>query len=103
MTPERALMLAVLEDAIRCFAGARRTRGGRLRRSVRGAEAWISVDDHAWPFSFVNVCAAFDLSPGAVRAALRAAAADDRRRALARLRLRSTPRRRARRVGAVAV
>ena len=103
MTPERALMLAVLEDAIRCFAGARRTRGGRLRRSVRYAEAWLFVDDYAWPFSFVNVCAAFDLSPDAVRAALRAAAADDRRHALSRLRVRSTQRRRTRRVGALAV
>lgn len=103
MTPERALMLAVLEDAIRCFAGARRTRCGRPRRSVREAEAWLFVDNHAWPFSFVNVCAVFDLSPGAVRAALRAAAADDRSRALARLRVRDTPPRRTRRVGAVAV
>jgi hypothetical protein len=100
-SPERALMLAVLEDAIRCFGDERRTRSGRRRRRVREAEAWLFADDHAWPFSFVNVCAVFDLSPSAVRAALRSGQADARR-PLSKLRLRMPPRRRARRVGAIA-
>jgi hypothetical protein len=100
-SPERALMLAVLEDAIRCFADERRTRSGRRRRRAREAEAWLFADDHAWPFSFVNVCAVFDLSPSAVRAALRGGPADARR-PLSKLRLRMPPRRRTRRVGAIA-
>jgi len=100
-SPERALMLAVLEDAIRSFADERRTRSGRRRRPAREAEAWLFADDHAWPFSFVNVCAVLDLSPSAVRTALRAAPTDGRR-PLWKLRLRTPPRRRTRRVGAIA-
>jgi len=101
VSPERALMLAVLEDALRCFADDRRTRSGRRRRRSRQAEAWLFADDYAWPFSFVNLCATFDLSPSAVRAALRAGPPEGQR-PLTKLRLRMPPRRRARRVGAIA-
>jgi len=100
-SPEHALMLAVLEDAIRCFADDRRTRFGRRRRRAREAEAWLFADDHAWPFSFVNVCAMFDLSPSAVRAALRARPTHVRG-PLAKLRVRTPLRRRTRRVGTIA-
>jgi hypothetical protein len=100
-SPERALMLAMLEDAIRCFADERRTRFGRRRRRARDAEQWLFADDHAWPFSFVNVCAVFDLSPSAVRAALRARPAHIDR-PLSKLRLRTPSRRRTRRVGDLA-
>ena len=100
-SPERALMLAVLEDAIRCFADERRTRSGRRRRPAREAEAWLFADDDAWPFSFVNVCAMFDLSPSAVRAALRSGP-PDALRPLSKLRVRMPQRRRTRRVGSIA-
>jgi hypothetical protein len=87
-SPERALMLAVLEDAIRCFAAERTTPSGRQRRSVREAESWLFDADVRWPFSFVNVCEGLELSPEAVRGALRAST-----RALSRLRVRLAPRR----------
>jgi hypothetical protein len=62
---ERALMLAVLEDAIRCLE--RRRRSSRLARK---AELWVRADDQQWPFSFVNVCANLDIDAGRLRAAL---------------------------------
>jgi hypothetical protein len=52
---ERALMRAVLEDAIRCLAGE----AGPVReRPQLAAEArtWIEGADLQWPYSFENVC-----------------------------------------------
>jgi hypothetical protein len=57
-------MMAVLEDALRCYLGP----PGRLRSEaecwVLGTEAWI-------PFSFPVVCETLGFSPDALRAALR--------------------------------
>lgn len=67
---ERALMRAVLEDAIHCFqkyTGA--TQPARQRRA-RETEEWFQTEDYQWPFSFVNICAVLDLDPAAIRAAL---------------------------------
>lgn len=52
---ERALMRAVLEDAIHCLAGEI---GPVRERPQLAAEArgWIEDDDLHWPYSFANVC-----------------------------------------------
>ena len=52
---ERALMRAVLEDAMRCLIGEV---GPRHQRGALAAEArqWIETADPRWPFSFENVC-----------------------------------------------
>jgi hypothetical protein len=63
---EKALLLAVLEDAIRCLDTCARSQ----IRAARDAERWVRADDHAWPFSFVNVCAHLDIDAGRMRAAL---------------------------------
>jgi hypothetical protein len=63
---EKALMLAVLEDAIRCLE--RRAPGAA--RLAREAEAWIRSSDQRWPFSFVNVCAHLDMDARRLRRAL---------------------------------
>src|SRR6187397_2447950 len=55
-SPEKALMLAVLEDAIRCFQEYFRTTRARPRMLSRQAERWIRTRDWNWPFSFNNVC-----------------------------------------------
>jgi len=60
----RALMLAVLEDAIHCLGSA-----GRLKRAE--AEGWIMSREHRYVFSFAMICETFDLSPSAVRHSLR--------------------------------
>jgi hypothetical protein len=63
---------------------------------VREAEVWLFDDDRRWPFSFVNICDAFDLSPPAVRVALLAGgahASGGEGRPLSGLRVRTSPRR----------
>lgn len=94
---EKALMLAVLEDAIRSLD--RRSRSGA--RLARDAEAWVRANDQRWPFSFVNVCAHLDIDASRLRAALLSRAAA-RRTGVAgasyRLHLRLKPRRRRLRV-----
>jgi hypothetical protein len=63
---EKALLLAVLEDAIRCLDNRSRS-GARLARE---AAAWVRANDPRWPFSFVNVCAHLDIDASRLRAAL---------------------------------
>jgi hypothetical protein len=93
---EKALLLAVLEDAIRCL-DARSTSRAHLARE---AERWVRAEDHDWPFSFVNVCGHLDVDPQQLRAALlarrsrRRAAASSAREGAYRLHLRLKPPRR---------
>ena len=63
LTGTKALMLAVLEDAIRSYL-----RGSRL--IARDAEFWIESHKRQSPFSFVVVCEILGLDPGAVRTSL---------------------------------
>ncbi len=67
---ERALMLAVLEDGIRCFQEHLRNPRVRPRLLARQAEKWIRSDDWEWPFSFNNVCDSLSLNPDSLRAEL---------------------------------
>ena len=60
----KALMLAVLEDAIQSFLST-----NRIERDE--AEAWMTMRKQNWTFSFVNVCLTLGLEPSAVRQALR--------------------------------
>ena len=48
---ERALMCAVLADAIRCMSQARRRPGPAAQ-----ARSWVMSNDREWPFSFENIC-----------------------------------------------
>ena len=42
----------------------------RARRLFAEATEWVAADDRGWPFSFVNVCDALDLSVSRVRSAI---------------------------------
>lgn len=64
---EQDLMAAVLEQAIAdyrryVFAGDKKG-----RKLFLDAEAWISVDDHDWVFSFANCCDALGIDPSHLR------------------------------------
>src|SRR5437899_1893282 len=60
--PEKALLLAVLEDAIRTFEKYATASGPLGRRRFAEVEAWFaSEEETASPFSFVNVCYALGL------------------------------------------
>ncbi|MEO8605362.1 MAG: hypothetical protein ABI629_22525 [bacterium] len=79
--PERALALAVLNQAI---VDVRRYQESGLshHRSMHDdARAWIASDERSWPFAFVNLCDAFGLDVGGVRAELLAVAGRTRQAA----------------------
>lgn len=69
-SPERALMLAILEDAIGCFQKYSHSTHTRPRRLARDAEQWIRLNDWSWPCSFNSVCDALGLDPEHMRSAL---------------------------------
>ncbi len=69
-SPERALMLAVLEDGIRCFQQFMHTQSVRRRMLARQAERWIRRRDDDWPFSFDNVCGTLGIDSSNLRRAL---------------------------------
>ena len=64
---ERALMLAVLEDGIRCFQEHLQSPRVRPRLLARQAEKWIRSSDWDWPFSFNNICESLSLDPDSLR------------------------------------
>jgi hypothetical protein len=66
----RALMWAMLEDAIVCVQQQALTPSRRRQRLAREAEQWICTDNTAWVFSFLNVCAALGLEPEYLRTKL---------------------------------
>jgi len=67
---EKALMLAVLEDGIRCFQEHLRNPRSNPRLLSEQAETWIRAIDYEWPFSFNNVCETLGIDPSALRTAL---------------------------------
>jgi len=70
LEPEKALLIAILEDAVReyrKFAGAQDREGKERSREV---EEWIFSQDREWIFSFNNVCELLDLDPDYVRRGL---------------------------------
>jgi len=69
-SPERALMLAVLEDGIRCFRQFVHAQSVRRRMLARQAERWIRRRDDDWPFSFENVCETLGIDASNLRRAL---------------------------------
>jgi hypothetical protein len=70
LAPEKALMLAVLEDAILCFQRYAGARNGKTRRLFRDAENWILEKDDKWFFSFDQICSSLGLEPGYIRLGL---------------------------------
>ena len=70
LSGEKALMLAVLEDGIRCFQEHLRNARSNPRLLSQQAEEWIRAVDYEWPFSFNNVCETLGIDPSALRRAL---------------------------------
>jgi hypothetical protein len=70
ITPERALALAVLWEAVLDLDKHRFAKRRRQQRLFWEAYDWVTSDDRAWPFSFVNLCDTLNLSVEPVRAQL---------------------------------
>jgi hypothetical protein len=66
----RALMLAVLEDAVSCIEQGRRRKHFCARRLAAEAEAWVRSDDRTYPFSFLNITDVLGIDADAVRTRL---------------------------------
>lgn len=67
---ERALMQAVLVDAITCFQKQFVDKSQRTQRLASEAEAWLFSDERHWPFSFLNICGVIGLDPEYLRRGL---------------------------------
>jgi hypothetical protein len=66
LSPEKHLMLAVLEEGIACFQKYLLQRDRRFHEAAE----WILEKDDDWPFSFENICETLELSPSCIRQAL---------------------------------
>jgi hypothetical protein len=69
-SPEKMLMLAVLESALRSIIVLRAkelrflpVKKERLREDLQ----WLVSEDEKWPFSFVNICEALELDSDYLR------------------------------------
>jgi len=67
----KRLMLAVMEDALRCFQRYAERPSSHNRKALPQAEAWIS-DRHAeGPFAFRNICETLGIPPDSLRRGIR--------------------------------
>ncbi len=66
-TPERQMMLAILEDAVACYRKTLKRPRQNPDILARQAEFWIRLDEWNSPFSFNNICEALNMEPEATR------------------------------------
>jgi len=67
LVAERALMLAVLQQAVAEYCNHIGAAKGCGLHRFEAAQTWIDAEDRAWPFSFVNICDALDVDPDRLR------------------------------------
>lgn len=70
-SPEKRLMLAILEDAVNVLD----TRARQKPPLVQQTLEWIESDDVSWLFAFVRICDALNLDASYLRRGIRAAMA----------------------------
>src|SRR5215813_3266589 len=73
LQPEKALLLAVLEDAIECFLTDHAAKDHAGKEQFQEAEEWIMQTGDDWVFSFENVCELLGFDPEYLRRGLRSA------------------------------
>jgi hypothetical protein len=71
MAPVKRLMMAVLEDALRCFQNNSDAKSGPRKRLFAEAEQWLCGEGNDGPFSFDTVCETLGIEPGFLRGGLR--------------------------------
>lgn len=71
LEPERTLLLAVLEDGIRCFQENLFAISGKRRALFDEAKDWLFSDESDWFCSFVSICLLLNLEPNYIRRGLR--------------------------------
>lgn len=81
-TPEKRLLLAVLEEAVGTYQRYVMATDRRGRAILADVEAWFASEDTLWLYSFVGICDALGLDATYVRAGLAPWANRHRARAL---------------------
>jgi hypothetical protein len=71
LEPEKALLLAVLDDAVRSFQDNILSQNKKKQLLFAEAQDWIFSDDSSWVFSFVSICGLLGLDPGYIRRGLK--------------------------------
>jgi hypothetical protein len=71
LEPEKALLLAVLEDGVRTFQDNIFAETGKKRALLDEAREWLFTDALEHVFSFNSVCSSLGLDPGYVRRGLK--------------------------------
>ena len=69
--PVKKLMMAILEDALRCFQNNADAKTGSRRRLFLEAEQWLCGEGGEGPFSFEMVCETLGIEPDFLRTGLR--------------------------------
>ena len=69
--PERSLMVAVFEDAVRCFLNHCRATERTERALYQNARKWIESLERSGFYGFENVCETLGLAPDYTRRQLR--------------------------------
>jgi hypothetical protein len=69
--PIKRLMLAVLEDAMRCYQSCPNSSNRAQRRLFVEAEAWLMDRNADGPFAFETVCETLGIDPSCLREGLR--------------------------------
>lgn len=67
ITPERALALAVLWEAVLDLGKYRFAKRRRQQRLYWDAYEWVTSENRSWPFSFINLCDTIGLTAEPVR------------------------------------
>jgi hypothetical protein len=68
--PLNRLMMAVLQDAIRCFQRAASGRSTVKKQNFREVKEWFFGRPGEGPFSFVSVCEVLEITPEYLRTGL---------------------------------
>jgi hypothetical protein len=70
-TPEKRLLLAVLEEAVGTFQRHLGTTERHSRATFADVEVWFASEDATWLYSFVGICDALEIDATYVRSGLR--------------------------------
>lgn len=67
----KRLMLAILEDAMRCLERSLQSRTHCARQSYLEIEEWMADRDAHGPFAFETICGVFGIEPDCLRFGIR--------------------------------
>jgi hypothetical protein len=75
---ERALMFAVLVDALDTYVKTRNAKGHRKRAEFHEVDSWIRSRSTGNPFAFENICDSLGFNPDGIRFSLRSPSFSER-------------------------